>query len=337
MKVGLVLGGGGVIGLAYHAAVLAALENDLGWDPRSSDVIVGTSAGSLVGALLRRDVPASDLAAVTVGATPLELTSEVAQQLAERPEFPPVNVRSFLRRPRLPNPSLFTSWVKRPWRLDPVGTIMSILPDGSLDLAEHTGAIRDLLADDWPVDDLWLTAVRQGDLRRTVFGRDEFPSLADAVHASCSVPGYFRPVLIDGVRYVDGGVRSPTNADVLRRRTDLDLVVAVSPMSGRELGRFGSEAMARRFARNKLTGELERLERCGIPTVAIEPGPEVIEALGMDFMSHERVADITRAAFLDTGDQIRKPFVRTMLAGLDDRHRGPRPGPPAAGRPRTAA
>ena len=47
MRVGLVLGGGGRIGLAYHAGALAALEHDLGWDPRSADVIVGTSVGAV--------------------------------------------------------------------------------------------------------------------------------------------------------------------------------------------------------------------------------------------------------------------------------------------------
>src|SRR6478672_1884140 len=70
-RVGLVLGGGGAVGAAYHAGALAALEHDLGWDARNADVILGTSAGSLVGALLRLGVPATDLAALTVGAPAL--------------------------------------------------------------------------------------------------------------------------------------------------------------------------------------------------------------------------------------------------------------------------
>jgi NTE family protein len=49
LRVGLVLGGGGVVGVAYHAAALAAIERDLGWEPRPAEVVVGTSAGSLVG------------------------------------------------------------------------------------------------------------------------------------------------------------------------------------------------------------------------------------------------------------------------------------------------
>ena len=65
-SVGLVLGAGGVVGQAYHAGVLAVLEHDCGWDPRSADVIVGTSAGSITGTLLRAGVPASELAAWAV-------------------------------------------------------------------------------------------------------------------------------------------------------------------------------------------------------------------------------------------------------------------------------
>ena len=60
-RVGLVLGAGGVVGQAYHAGVLAALERELGWDPRSADVVVGSSAGSITGTLLRLGVTAGDL------------------------------------------------------------------------------------------------------------------------------------------------------------------------------------------------------------------------------------------------------------------------------------
>lgn len=324
MRVALVLGGGGVVGLTYHAAALAAMERELGWDPRTADVIVGTSAGSLVGAMLRRGVSAADLSAVAVGDEP---APEMAARIGERVAFPPVEVRSFLRRPRAPNVSLFTSWGRRPWRVDPLGALMTMVPDGALDLAEYTTAVRDVIADEWPHEELWITAVRQSDLRRMVFGRDLWPSLADAVHASCSIPGYFRPVRVQGHRYVDGGVRSPTNADVLRHRDDLDLVVVVSPMSGGDLsglGRFDGDGIVRRYAKGKLDGEIDRLHRAGIPVVAIEPGPAVLDALGDDLMSYERVEEISEAAAADTAEQVDRPFVRTMLAGL----RAPTPPPP---------
>jgi NTE family protein len=331
MRVALVLGGGGVIGLAYHAAALAAIERDLGWDPRSADVVVGTSAGSLVGALLRRGVTASDLSAVTVGDEPRSSPPGVADALRERPEFPPVRLGSFLGRPRLPSVALIAAWAHRPWRLDPIAALASVLPDGSLDLAQHATAIEQVLGADWPNDDLWLCTVRQNDLRRVVIGRDVWAPLSTAVCASCAIPGYFRPVGIGGRPHIDGGVRSPTNADVLRRH-HVDLAIIVSPMSGRHLGLLGPGNLIRRRARRQVEVERDRLYRAGIPSVLVEPGPDVVDVLGIDFMSHASLRDIVRAAFFDTGEQLQAPIARTLLAGLNNptRTAWPRPRRPAA-------
>lgn len=322
---GLVLGGGGVIGLAYHAAALAAIEHDLGWDPRAADIIVGTSAGSLVAAMLRRGIPASDLSAIAVGDEPVSSPPAVVRALRDRPDFPPVRLRSLLGRPlRLPSPALFTAWLRRPWRLDPVSAVASVVPDGTLDLADHAGAIEEVLGSAWPDRDLWVCTVRRHDMRRVVMGRDVTTRLSWAVTASCAIPGYFRPVEIDGELYVDGGVRSPTNADVLRR-AEIDLAIIVSPMSGRALGLLSAGQLVRRHSRGKVEVERARLHAAGIPSVVIEPGPEVIEALGVDFMSDARVDDIVRTAFVDTGAQLRAPINRTLLAGL-----GPQPVPAEA-------
>ena len=67
LSIGLVLGAGGVVGQAYQAGVLSALQRETGWDPREATVIVGTSAGSVTGAALRVGVPATDLAASLYG------------------------------------------------------------------------------------------------------------------------------------------------------------------------------------------------------------------------------------------------------------------------------
>jgi NTE family protein len=316
MKVGLVLGGGGVVGMAYHAAALAALEHELGWDPRTADVVVGTSAGSVVGALLRRGVPASDLATITVGAEPRSSPPGMARALSERPEFPPVRLSSFLvRPPRIPSPALVTAWLRRPWRLDPVSALAAVIPDGRLDLAEHASALEEILGSPWPDAALWVCTVRKHDLRRIVMGRDMVPRLAAAVAASCAIPGYFRPVDVEGQSYIDGGVRSPTNADVLRR-ADLDLAIILSPMSGRALPSPSVGSVVRRHARGKVEAERAKLEAAGIETLLVEPGPEVIRALGQDFMSHARVNDIVLTAFPDTGDQLRQPQAQARLRGL---------------------
>lgn len=321
MRVGLVLGAGGVTGVAYHAAALAALERALGWDPRTAAVVTGTSAGSVTGALLRRGISAGDLALVAVGREPRSIPAGVTRALHDRPEFPPLRLRSLVGRPpRLPSTALVAAWMRRPWRVDPVTALISVIPDGRLDLVEHASALDEVLGSPWPDDDLWICAVRHNDLRRVVLGRDVPARLSAAVAASCAIPGYFRPVQIGRRAYIDGGVRSPTNADVLRR-APLDLAVIVSPMSGRELGRFGAANAVRRHARGKLSGERRRLDAAGIPSVVIEPGPAVIDALGVDFMSHTRTEEIVAAAMADTAEQVRAPVVRTLLAGLTDESR----------------
>jgi len=302
--------------MAYHAAALAAIENDLGWDPRSAEVIVGTSAGSVVGTLLRRGLSAVDLAAVSVGGSGGDVPVDVLRYLANPPDLPAVGASSFLRRPRVPDPRLVGRSLLRIWRIDPVEALIALLPDGSLNLRDYVDDLDDLLGTDWPVGDLWLCALRRQDHRRVVFGRDAFPSLSDAVTASCCVPAFFAPIDIDGASYIDGGVRSPTNADLLRRREDIDVAIIVSPMSGRNLGRTGVANAMRRHAAAKLRFEREILRRANIPSVVIEPDAEVIDAFGPDFMSSDNASDIITKAFFDTGEQLQSPLVRDVIVDL---------------------
>jgi NTE family protein len=260
----------------------------------------------------------------------------VARALQDRPDFPRVRLSSLLiRAPRLPSPALVTAWLRRPWRLDPVTALASVIPDGTLDLAEHAGALEEILGSPWPDAPLWVCTVRKRDLRRIVMGRDLTPRLAAAVAASCAIPGYFRPVDVEGEAYIDGGVRSPTNADVLRR-ADLDLAIVLSPMSGRALPSPSVGTVVRRHARGKVEAERAKLEAAGIATLLIEPGPEVIGALGRDFMSHARVDDIVRTAFVDTGDQLRQPRAQALAASLVADRPPPAPAGPTR-RPRGTA
>src|SRR5215212_7186801 len=115
-RVGLVLGAGGVVGQAYHAGVLAALELDLGWDPRTADVIVGSSAGSVTGTALRLGVPAHDLAAWSVEGPISDEGAPVLEAFgADPPAFPPFEPSRMLRGWRLPSPALLARTVRRPW------------------------------------------------------------------------------------------------------------------------------------------------------------------------------------------------------------------------------
>src|SRR5438067_13650109 len=71
MKAALVLGGGGTVGIAYHAGVLRALEVEAGFSPDDADVIIGTSAGSVIGAYLRTGMTTEDMWLLARGEHPL--------------------------------------------------------------------------------------------------------------------------------------------------------------------------------------------------------------------------------------------------------------------------
>jgi NTE family protein len=317
-RVGLVLGGGGAIGAAYHAGALAAFENDLGWDPGAADVIVGTSAGAVVGALLRRGVTASDLAALSVGSELLDLRRHVVDSLRQRPTFPPMTIRSVLRVPHLPAPSTVfgLARIAASRRRLPLSALSVLLPEGREILQSHLRFLEDVVGDDWSDETLLIAAVRRRDIHRTIFGsRPTRPPLSTAVAASCAVPAYFAAVRIDGEAYVDGGVVSATNADALARER-VDLAVVISPMTG-EVGRRSPSDLVRRLCRRELDRELRILGRWGIPAVVIEPGPDVLRHMSADFMNDDFATEIVRDAFLDTGAQI---AASPLLQRLDARH-----------------
>lgn len=319
-RIGLVLGAGGTVGQAYQAGVLAAIEQDLGWDPRDAEIIVGTSAGSITGALLRLGVPAADLAAWAVEA-PLSADGRPLQQLlgGERPEFPPMTLRTFLRPPRLPSPALVKSVLRRPWRFRPSVALMTLLQPGSVDLSRYGTQLDRLCEAGW-LDRLYVCAARRDDGRRVVFGRPGAPEAppSKAVAASCAIPGYFQPVEIDGVEYFDGGVHSATNATVLRRE-QLDLVIVVSPMSAAPGTRPHLDAPFRRAMSRQLQRELRVLQKAGMRVVAFEPGDHALRVMGVNMMAPDRSERTVQQSFIETGSQPAMAELRAMLprAGAD--------------------
>ena len=227
--VGLVLGAGGVVGQAYHAGVLSALDESAGWDARSADIIVGSSAGSITGTMLRLGVGATDLAAMATRSPLSESGSKLVDRiLPNSSDLPVPTPASWFRPWRPPSPALLSRIARRPWSFRPDVAAMTMLPAGRIDLSERAAPLHRFVGDRWP-EDLWICAVRRDDGARVVFGRPGSPpaSLAAAVLASCAIPAYFAPVVIGGVEYFDGGVHSPTNTGVL---------LALSPCSG--LGHF---------------------------------------------------------------------------------------------------
>lgn len=291
----LVLGAGGLTGQAFHLGVLTALSELTGFDGRQADVVVGTSAGSLVAAALAAGLSAEDQRAVLAGepvsaegSALLEATRSRARAQAQ-PAPPPVATR----RPLAPRAVLAAA--RRPWSVRPGAVVSSLIPPGRTSTDSISRGIGRLHGTQWPGDGLRICAVRARDARRVVFGTDRAPrtDVGTAVAASCAIPGYFAPVCIDGEPYVDGGGHSPTNADVVAADSPA-LVVILSPMSASRGAARTADAAVRLAVRRYLAREVRQLRRRGATVVVFQPGPEDLTAMGLNpmrLMRSRRVVD----------------------------------------------
>lgn len=325
-RVALVLGAGGVAGHAFHAGLLAALERETGWDPREADLVLGTSAGSVVGLALRAGLSAADIFARAVDEP---LSSEGQRVLALLP--PPADGWTLISSgPRIPfpaSPRLVARVATRPWTVRPGVALAGLVPPGRYDVS-RIGEEVDLLVGSLPrpIRGLWTTAVRLADGRRVIFGRQGDGSAASlgewtwgqAVAASCAIPGFFRPVVIGGESFVDGGAHSPTHADLVAESRP-DLVIVSSPMSAvRANGRRGLDAPIRTMYRWRLAAEVGRLRRNGVPVVVFQPTAEVLAAAGLNAMSGTVRAPVARATLNAVTSRCRRsdftPHARLLVA-----------------------
>ena len=204
----LVLGGGGVTGIAWETGLLAGLA-EAGIDLTSADLVVGTSAGSVVGAQILSGVSIEALYAEQL----VEPRAEVAAKIGTTTTL------------RYAAAMLWPGGQEQARaRLGRAALKARTVPE-----SERKAVIKQRLpADSWPERRLLITAVdaETGVLR--IFDRDGGVSLLEAVAASCAVPLVWPPISIDGRRYIDGGVRSIANADLA---TGSDRIVVVAPVT----------------------------------------------------------------------------------------------------------
>ncbi|MGH3919034.1 MAG: patatin-like phospholipase family protein [Pseudonocardiaceae bacterium] len=195
----LVLGGGGITGIAWELGVLAGLAEH-GVDLRDADLVVGTSAGSVVGAL------------ITSGN---DLEELYASQLVPPDPEPPVRmgIATILRWSWAVACSRGSQQVGA--RIGRMATATATVPE-----AERRGIIEARLGGrTWPQQTLLVTAIDAESGEFAAFGQGSqvggtAVTMVDAVAASCSVPGVWPATTIGGRRWIDGGVRSTTNADL---------------------------------------------------------------------------------------------------------------------------
>lgn len=307
MTRGLVLGAGGVLGAAWTIGALVALRDADGWDPREADVLIGTSAGSVLAAALACGVGVDSLlnhqrGIVVEGDPRIEYDADTGSGGA----LPP------LPRPGIGSARGVLNTARHPLRVTPMAALAAMLPQGRGSMAPVGQLVDGLLpGGGWaPHPQTWIVTMDYDAGRRVPFGRLGAPkaALRDAVMASCAIPGWYAPVTIGARRYVDGGACSPTSVDLVTR-LGLDEVVVLSPMTSLDYDNPTSVAgrIERRFRRlvtKRLVGEVKKVAATGTKVTLLGPGAEDLAGIGANLMDPRR-----REAVLQTS-------LRTSAAAL---------------------
>jgi NTE family protein len=289
-KVGLVLGAGGVLGAAWMTGALAGLQKQLA--VADADLIVGTSAGSVLAAALRCRASMDEIVAWQCG----DASGVLAESMALAAQDGPLPPWPQLRPGSLPLARAALFLQVPPW----VGA-SGWLPHGR---GQHVG-LRSLVgalqarhrldaARAWADGRTWLAAMDYDTGRRVLFGRPGAPraSLADAVVASCSIPGWYEPARIGGRRYVDGGVRSATSLSALRG-TDVREIYVLAPMASTEPDHplqphLRLERRVRQLLTRLLLREAKALSAQGKRVTVVTPGPRDLAVMGANLMDPKR-------------------------------------------------
>ncbi|MBZ5603116.1 MAG: patatin-like phospholipase family protein [Acidobacteriia bacterium] len=260
MKKALVLGAGGPVGIAWESGLIAGMA-EAGLDVSSADFVLGTSAGSFVGAQL------------ALGRTPAEIAAP--DLTGPLPASGPVS--------DLPDLSMLIGKIleaasgKRPAAevMAEIGTMALAAP--AISEEEFIGKFSWALGDGtWPSKEFGCTAVDTADGSFRVWDRNAGIDLSRAVASSCAVPGMYPPISFEGRRYMDGGMRSGTNAD-LARDYDAVLIVMVRPKA---IPSPIAEVFGARFERElkALSGRVE----------VIVPDEGSNDVMGMNLMDSSR-------------------------------------------------
>jgi NTE family protein len=294
-RVGLVLGAGGVLGAAWMAGALPALQERLQRPIGGVDLIMGTSAGSVLAAALRCGVGADEIVAHQRGVGPAALPHlrELDRDGGPLPRLP---------RMRIGSPRLLASAALAPHRIHPWVAASALVLEGRGQLHTLSALVEGMLTLDRPDDpaawpgqgETWIMAVDYDSGRRVAFGRAGAPpaGLPEAVVASCSIPGWYAPKVVAGRRYVDAGVRSATSLDLLAR-VPLDEVYVLAPMASFHLDRPTNpaahlERVLRRLITALLIAEVRKVRAAGTKVTVLAPGPADLAAIGPNLMDPAR-------------------------------------------------
>jgi NTE family protein len=278
-RTALVLGGGGVTGIAWELGILKGLA-DAGLDLSTADLVIGTSAGSVVGAQITSGHSVDDLYEGQLEPADSEIGAKLSR---------------FTMLRMLPALLLPGSGRKKRARVGAMS--MRAHPPGG---EKRIEVIRSRIkVDEWPERELKVTAIEAESGRFTVFDKDSGVDLVHAVAASCAVPLVWPAVTIDGKHYVDGGMRSTANADLA---AGCDGIVVIAPLPQ---------------ALSKATSIRGQLERTGASrTAVVVPDSEALADIGKNVLDPAKRADAARTGLRQAATVVEK--VRRAWS-VDDR------------------
>lgn len=292
MRLAVVLGAGGLVGVAHHIGAVKALSEQLGLSDDRIDVLVGTSAGSVVAAYLRSgyDPKAlADSANRLVDAAPTGITSHPVELVRRGVGSAYVLARSLAHVPHRVGQG------ERAMPRRPVRAGLFSMDAGS-DILERE------LPSDWPERELWLSTYDLVTRRRVVLGEGHAPDppLPTAVQASCAIPGLYPPVSVGDAVLVDGAAWSLNSMDLVLR-SGATHAIAVAPMTfdpSRPPDRPGR--ILRALPTRLFLRDVARLRRHGVDVLALAPGPREVATEGVNLMRSSGLERVAEVAYAET-------------------------------------
>ncbi|MGC0366230.1 NTE family protein [Rhodococcus sp. 27YEA15] len=255
LKLGLVLAGGGVAGIAWETGVLSGIEDaapETAAALLAADVLVGTSAGSTVAAQIAGGVSLRELFEIQTAEETAEIEPNVDAERLGQMFVDAIDGAS-----------------ERVEQLKSLGA--AALDADTVEPARRRAVIEARLSDcRWTDRILRIPAIDAATGELTVFEHGSGVDLIDAVGASCAVPGVWPTVTIDGSRYMDGGMGSGSN---LQLAHDCDAVVVLSPAEDPGVHLLGGS----------LRDEIDSMS--GTSVLAVFADEAVIDAIGPNSLS----------------------------------------------------
>lgn len=302
--------------MAYHAGVLRALEDVGGFRPDDADLVVGTSAGSMVGAMVRSGLSTEDLYQASLGEHPQIGRHEQRSPWAAAWDGPFDAMRRIVGSMYVLQRSALR------WPVPPLpAALRRAFPGGFFTIDDAEDTMSEAVPTSWPDRPLWLVTLDVRTGRRVVLGsRDPVRTdLHTAVKASCAIPAFFQPQRVNGRTLVDGGVHSTSNLD-LATGVGADVVIGIVPMAFDTAPRPALvHQLGRLHAHRRLARELAEVRGTGAAVLLLRPTESDLEAFGgLNMMRRQGNERVTRVAYESAARQLSTPHARSVLDRLQD-------------------